>query len=152
MLRPVALASVSACLVLATVAPPASASSAMSRSVAMVRQVNAARHAYGLAPLGASRSLTRSSRRYARRMVRGNFFAHLSHLPISRRYKRRGEVLRWATRDRPSDVIAAWLRSPVHRSILLSPSFREAGFGRARGTIRAGGRRGSAWVGHFGRR
>jgi uncharacterized protein YkwD len=151
--RAVALAFVLVCLVLAIAGSPSAAAGSASRtSAALLHQTNLARQAHGLPPYRASRSLKRSSRRYARRMVRGNFFAHLARLPISHRYRSRAEVLHWSTRGGAAAAVRAWLNSPVHRGILLSRQFREAGFGRARGTIRAGGPRGSVWVGHLGRR
>ena len=139
-------------LALGVGAPNASASAQTRLANQVLRQVNAARQSNGVAPLTPSRALRRSSRRYARRMVRENFFAHLSQLPISRRYHARGEVLEFTRRGRPKDVVRAWLRSPAHRAVLLDPKFREGGFGRALGTIRAGGHRGAAWVGHVGTR
>ena len=136
----------------AIAAPAASATSQSRLSMAVLEQVNAARAQNGVGPLRPARSLQRSARRYARRMVRGNFFAHQSPLPISHRFRRRGEVLEWTTRRGAATLVRVWLRSPVHAGLLLSPTFREAGFGRARGTIQAGGGRGSVWVGHLGRR
>ena len=51
----------------------------------------------------------------------------------------------------PASRVAAWMRSPPHRQILLSPVSREAGVGIAAG-VPGGSARGFTYVAVFGRR
>ena len=47
-----------------------------------------------------------------------------------------GEDIGWGTYDlgTPSAIVAAWMKSPPHRAIILSGRFREIGVGVAIGT------------------
>ena len=127
--------------------------------------INAQRRAHGLAPLKANARLARAARAHAADMVARAYFSHVSPSGTSftdrlRRagYARHcawsgGETLAWGSgADRtPASRVAAWMHSPPHRAILLTPSFREAGLGIVAG---APGSSGSAttYVGEFGRR
>ena len=127
--------------------------------------VNAERRAHGLAPLTANARLARAAQRHARDMVARSYFSHVSLSGSSftdrlRRvnYARRcgwsaGEALAWGTGTfaSPASRVAAWLRSPAHRAILLNPVYREAGIGIAIGTPpdRSSG---ATYAGEFGRR
>jgi uncharacterized protein YkwD len=106
------------------------------------------RHRHGLYAWGVDRRLTRAARRHARDMVRRRYFGHWTPggAGLLQRVRRTGylarcspcrvgENLHWARGGgtRPSAVVRAWLRSPPHRAILLSPAFREVGIGLARG-------------------
>lgn len=113
--------------------------------------VNAFRAENGLPPLRASRSLTRSSRRFARHLARSGHPHHGDLREDARRYPRVGELIEWHEgRARPAAAVAAWRRSPEHRRLLLDPAFRRLGLGRAAG--RVDGRRCTVWVARLGGR
>jgi uncharacterized protein YkwD len=127
--------------------------------------INAERRARHLAPLSANARLARAAQRHARDMVARAYFSHisLSGQSFGDRLRRvnysrgcawaGGETLGWGTGSQasPAAVVAAWLRSPPHRAILLGASFREAGIGIAAGSPANAGS-GATYVGEFGRR
>jgi uncharacterized protein YkwD len=117
----------------------------------MVRQVNAFRAAHGVPPFRPAARLERSAQRYARRQLARGYVAHMGIAP-SGRFRRVGEALEWHTGRalRIRAVVRGWARSPSHRALLLSRSFRWAGAGVARGTLN--GRRAVVWVLHLGGR
>ena len=53
-----------------------------------------------------------------------------------RRGWRAGEALAWGSgsASTPRSIVAAWMRSPGHRRIVLDPGYDVAGFGVTRGT------------------
>jgi uncharacterized protein YkwD len=130
----------------------------------MLCLVNDARAARGLSPVRVSRALTRSSRLRAGAIVRCRQF---SHTPCGQRfgavfrtvgYSRGrysvGENLYWGSGDlgSPHRTLAGWLTSPAHRSVLLSPGWREVGVSvvTTSGLFAPGPNR--IWVAQFGRR
>lgn len=128
-----------ASLMLATFrATPTQASEA---DMTTVREhVNVARVRAGLRPLRRSRLLTLSADRMAARLQPPRPFRHQDRIHVAHRWIWVGEVL--AAGDyTPVTVVSAWLASPGHRAILLSPKPRAVGFAR----------RGNIWVGHFGK-
>ena len=64
-----------------------------------------------------------------------------------------GETLAWGngTESSPWSRVAAWMRSPPHRAVLLGATYREAGIAVMQGTPGMGPR-GFTYVGEFGRR
>jgi len=118
----------------------------------VVHKVNRLRRRHGLRLLRFSPSLTRSSRRFAHHLMRTNRFGHAPRIRANPRFRFLGEVLalHWGWRPRASSTIRAWMRSPTHRHVLLSRSYRRVGAGRAAG--RFGGRRATIWVMQVGRR
>jgi uncharacterized protein YkwD len=116
----------------------------------MVAAVNEVRAQHGLPPLAASASLHRSARRYARWMLRADYFGHLSRIRASSRFSLLGEALAWHTGRRPrvARTVRSWMGSPPHRALILHPGFRWLGAGPARGVL--AGRRVTTWVLHFG--
>src|SRR3954469_16878981 len=71
-------------------------------------------------------------------MLARNYFGHLSRIHASwSRWSWLGENLAmypgWGTRV--GSVVRSWLRSPAHRSIMLSSRFRFAGVGYAHGRM-----------------
>ena len=64
-----------------------------------------------------------------------------------------GETLAWGAGAgvTPASRVSAWMHSPPHRWILLSPGFRDAGIGIAAG-VPGGSARGFTYVAAFGRR
>jgi len=135
-------------LVAATVAAPAQAApcraGATDRS-AVVCELNAARAGAGLGPLQSRPSLAEAARAHADDMVARQFFSHVSpegesaatrarragYLRNAERW-RIGEVLIWRRGGTPltaAAAVTAWLGSPSHRQILLSPRYRDVGAG-----------------------
>jgi uncharacterized protein YkwD len=117
----------------------------------MFKKVNQIRRAHGLARLRPSLSLFYSARRYARRMIRSDYFGHQASIPVSSRFRLAGEALAWHSSWRlaPRRTVWQWMGSPPHRALLLSSRFTRIGFGRARG--RYGRMRATMWVAHLGR-
>ena len=112
--------------------------------VAVVRDMNRVRVAHGLTALRMSPSLRAAARGHSQSMLKLGFFGHDSadgtafSERIRRHYTSRGwrtwsvgEAL-LASEGRDLDahaIVAAWLESPPHREIVLSPTWREAGIG-----------------------
>jgi uncharacterized protein YkwD len=116
----------------------------------MVTAVNEVRAQHGLPALHGSKSLHRSARRYAKWMLRADYFGHLSRIRASSRFSLLGENLAWHSGRRPRvrRALRGWMNSPLHRALILHPGFRWLGAGAAPG--RLGGRTVTAWVLHFG--
>jgi uncharacterized protein YkwD len=104
-----------------------------------IESLNQTRRAHGLRPLHVSQRLGRSSNRYARRMLRHDFFGHGARAGG-------GETIAWHSgwNSQPRRTIRRWMASPGHRAVLLSPAFRRVGMGMARG--RLGSRVATMWV------
>lgn len=117
-----------------------------------VKKINHVRHAHGLPSLRYSSSLHRSSTRFARHLMRADYFGHASRIRASSRFSLLGECLAQFSgwRLRPGRTVRAWMRSPGHRAILLSRSFTSVGVGSSRG--RFGRSPSTIWVAQFGRR
>ena len=147
LVRTLVACSLVACAVALSAPPPASASSLAGRVIAYVNQVRKER---GRRPLRASPSLARSSSRYARWMLRNDYFGHRGAIAASGRFRRLGEALamQWGWRPSWRWAVRAWMRSATHRRILLSGSFSRIGVGMALG--RMGRRRATTWVVHVG--
>jgi len=149
MRRIAALLAVSVGLVVALPAAPASAKSA---EVKMYKKINNIRKAYGLPKLRGSWSLLFSAKRYARAMMRADYFGHLGRIPVSSGWNATGETLAWhrGWRAKPRRTVSRWMHSPGHRAVLLSSRYRRIGLGKARGNY--AGTRATMWVVHVGRR
>ena len=134
------------------VALPAAPASARPAEVKMVRTINKIRHANGLPRLRPAYSLFVSARLYSRRMIRSDYFGHLSRIPVASRWNLAGETIEWHSgwRLSPRRAVYRWMASPPHRAVLLSRRFSRIGVGRARG--RYGRRMATMWVAHVGRR
>ena len=145
-------------------APPAGAA-AGTGSTQVLRLINAARAHHGAPPLRADRRLARAAAAHSRDMVAHRYFAHRSRTGEApsrriahtgwmhgRRCWHLGENLAWGTlrRARPAAVVAAWLRSPSHRRIMLDGRYRVVGIGIARGVPFAGHRYGLTYTADFG--
>ena len=129
--------------------------------------VNVQRAQFGLRALRASTLLRSAAENHSREMVAGGFLSHTSANgdTVRRRaartgYVRRsstlvGETLTWGsgTFATPSELVAALMASPPHRSTLLDRRFRDIGVGMALGAPMAGMTLSSATVTvDFGRR
>ena len=109
--------------------------------------INAARAAHGLERVMGSAALRVTALRHSLDMMARGYFAHTSPTGSTITYRiehsgfvygyswRAGETLAWGSGSHatPSATVAAWLRSPPHRAILLSRSFRWVGIGRTCG-------------------
>ena len=117
---------------------------------AMIQKINQVRGQHGLRPLRGSGSLAASSQRFAEHLMRQDVLQHRSRPSTS--YANAGEVLSLHMGKRPQvgPTVGKWMRSPSHRSVLLSSSFRQMGAGVARG--RFGRARAVIWVVQVGRR
>lgn len=143
---------IAAALLLAPADPPEAATAAgPAVSKRMEEAINWARAEHGLRPLRKSRRLRRSAAARARRMIRGNFFAHPSRLRVAT-FERVGEViaLHRGRRARVNRTLRRWGRSAGHRRLVLARHFRHVGAGKASG--RFNGRRVTIWVVRLGRR
>lgn len=144
--RPVAL-----CLIVAYMLVFAGTVEAHRSPSPMVNEINHERKAHGLRPLHYSPSLARSSSRFVRYLVRTERFAHAARIMASRHFSRLGEILALTpgrTVQRAS-TLDNWLRSPTHRAVLLSRSFRYIGAAR---TLSYSGRHDAmVWAVQFGR-
>jgi uncharacterized protein YkwD len=111
------------------------------------RAINAARAAHGIERLLGSAALRTTALRHSLDMMARNYFAHTSPTGSTITYRiehsgfvygyswRAGETLAWGSGPHATAhaTVAAWLRSPPHRAILLSRSFRWVGIGRSCG-------------------
>ena len=126
--------------------------------------INVQRADRGLPGLQPNGALFRAAGRHARDMVRRHYFSHYSRSgggPTSRiagagylRATRRwvvGENIAWLDARDPGWVVSSWMRSPLHRRILLSARFRELGIGVVKSSPNGHGR-GLTAVVDFGRR
>jgi uncharacterized protein YkwD len=111
----------------------------------VIRGLNDARAAHGLAPLRAHRGLDRAADRHSADMLRADFFDHPSSdgTPFDRRVRRFvdankvGETLAALSRRRggAATVVRMWLDSAPHRAIVLDAGFRRIGVARRWGTL-----------------
>jgi uncharacterized protein YkwD len=117
-----------------------------------IEELNELRRAAGVPALRVSGSLNRSSGRYARRMLRQDFFGHGSRIEVAGEFRSAGETLAWHSswNPQPRRTVTRWMASPGHRAVLLSRAFRWVGMGVARG--RLGSRVATTWVAHVGAR
>ena len=134
------------------VALPVAPASATPAETKMVRKINTIRHAYGLNKLRSSYSLFVSAKLYSRRMMRSDYFGHLSSIPVASGWRTAGETLEWHSgwRLSPRATVGRWMASSSHRAVLLSSQFTSIGVGRTRGLY--GRMRAIMWVAHVGRR
>jgi len=111
---------------------------------AVIKALNRIRADAGLKPLRPSPSLRTAARGHSEAMLELGFFSHESadgtafSERIRRHYTNRGwrtwsvgEALLASagTTVEPATIVEAWLESPPHRAIILSPTWRDAGIG-----------------------
>jgi uncharacterized protein YkwD len=123
--------------------------------------INAQRAANGVRPVRLDKRLAAVARAHSADMVAHTYFGHssrsgasfVSRIAGSGWMRRRrgwavGEDLAWGTGDRgtPAGLVAAWMASPPHRTVLLDPAYRVTGVGIASGVPVAGGAGGGAGV------
>jgi uncharacterized protein YkwD len=136
-----------ALVAVATVQPGiASASSTPPRKL-LVKRINHVRARHGLAPVSSSRALHSAAIRHSDDMMARDYFAHTS--PTGSTMTDRilktgyvsgfnwiaGETLAWGwgSQAGPRATVHAWMHSPEHRAILLSPKYHRIGAARACG-------------------
>jgi uncharacterized protein YkwD len=115
----------------------------------MVAAINEVRAKHGLGPLRVAPKLVAGSSRLAKAVIRTDSFNHGSSYRNAG-FRTAGEAMAynrgWSKRTGPT--IRMWLRSPAHRALVLSRSFRYAGAGMARGNFAGGAS--TVWVAQFG--
>jgi len=143
---------VAAGIILALSAPSAAVAAVPPESAALIEKVNDIRRSSGLPTLSVSEELVSSSRGYARYMLKHDYFGHLSSIRAGGSFSTLGETLAWHSgwRNRVRATVSRWMASSVHRAVLMSPTFRFIGAGRARGKMRS--HRATAWVAQVGAR
>ncbi len=111
---------------------------------AVVHEMNRVRAARGLRPLRAAPALRSAARGHSQAMLTHGFFSHESadgtafNERIRRYYTDRG-FTRWSVGEalmagqgravNAQAIVAAWLESPTHRTIILSSTWRDTGIG-----------------------
>jgi uncharacterized protein YkwD len=133
-------------------APAASCPPAMT-DAAVRCEVNAIRQAAGLPTIKTTQPLRVAAQRHSDDMVRRRYFSHVSPSGLTLRervartgYLRRardprlGENIAWGsgTAAAPAEIVKAWMNSPGHRQIILTPAFREVGVGITGGAPQGG--------------
>ncbi len=129
--------------------------------------LNQERTSRGLKRLRTNRSLQSAASRYAARMSRQDFFAHVapdgssmvdrirrtSYLRAVRRWSV-GENLAWGSgrRATPQQTVVAWMASPGHRKNILDRGFAEIGIGVSLGAPVKGQTAAGTYVTNFGTR
>jgi uncharacterized protein YkwD len=132
---------------LVSITSPASAAT-MAPRTALLHEINRVRHLHGVAPVYPAPKLQAAANRHSDDMMAHNYFAHTSPTGSSV-YSRivgsgfvngyswvGGETLAWGTGNLATALgtVNAWLASPEHRSIMLSPTYRWVGISRTCGT------------------
>ena len=119
----------------------------------MFKTINSIRQAYGLPKLRGSWSLVFSATRYARRMMRSDYFGHQARIPVASGWGAAGETLAWhrglAAAAAADGAAAGCIRPPTGPCCCHRGSAR-IGVGKARGNF--AGTRATMWVVHVGRR
>jgi uncharacterized protein YkwD len=124
--------------------------------------VNLERARHGLAPLQPSARLRAAATAHSSDMVVRSFFAHVSPNggTLTDRVRRAGyggrtlgEDIGWGTYGlaTPAAIVQAWMHSPPHRAVILSPKFREIGVGVTLGTPSGRTNTGAVYVLDLGR-
>jgi uncharacterized protein YkwD len=143
---------------------PAAPAAQPGAGTTVVCLINRERGKRSLAPLRDSGPLRAAAGRYARQMVAGGFFSHVS--PSGSTLRARMSGVGYAgtgvftlgeniatgsgALGAPSAIVAAWMGSPGHRRNILARDFRDIGIGVAAGMAGAGD--GATYVADFGRR
>jgi uncharacterized protein YkwD len=164
-------------LAAAAISPPAAGASACASATASPSRagaattvrataclINAVRRDHGLNALRLNARLSSAARGHSVDMVRRRYFAHETPegLSPSLRVRRTGylrahrrwvvgETLAWwRGRAAPAQIVRAWMHSPPHREVLLTPAFRDVGIGIALRVPRPIGRGGGTYTADFG--
>jgi uncharacterized protein YkwD len=135
-------------VVIAMLCPGVASGSAEQDALGALNQV---RSAHRLPALRHSDTLAESAGRYARRMLRREYFGHAASIPVASRFSAAGETLAWHAGHAPRarQTVNRWMASAPHRAALLSRRFRLVGMATEHG--RLAGRPATVWVAHLGR-
>lgn len=128
----------------------------------LLHAINTVRTAHGVGKLRSAPRLRAAALRHSRDMIARDYFAHTSPTGSTVTYRivrsgfvngywwRGAETLAWGTGTRAgaAATVAAWLRSPAHRAIVLSGGFRWVGIGRRCGRF-DGYPRACTWTADF---
>lgn len=112
-------------------------------ATSIVSDLNAVRAEHALRPLRQNPQLHAAAERHSREMLAHGYFSHAApdgasfamrvtryYRPPSRGVFAVGENLLWGSPSvSASGAVALWLKSPAHRTILLSPRWRDVGVG-----------------------
>jgi uncharacterized protein YkwD len=141
-MRPVALVlcTLSMLLVYASAAPAAQAAGPrLDRGErAVVHAVNGVRARHGLSRLRPAAGLARAADAHSRHMLAADYFAHGDFANRVRRYapfRRVGETLAMLSRCNAGRTVGMWLRSPAHRNVIMSSTYRRVGVGNRTGRL-----------------
>ena len=110
----------------------------------LLRAINDLRAAYGVKVVRGAAALRGIALSHSQDMLRHDYFAHTSPTGSTLTYRiqrsgfvrsyswQAGEALAWGTGTHTSAkaTAVAWLKSPEHRAIMLSPAYRWIGIGR----------------------
>jgi uncharacterized protein YkwD len=137
-------------MAVAAIAPRPAAAAAPPPRTALLYRINQVRIGHGLRPVMPTLRLQRAATRHSDDMMTRDYFAHTSPTGSSV-YSRivnsgfvagyswiGGETLAWGNGSlaTPLSTVHAWLASPEHRAIMLSPKFRWIGISRTCGNYR----------------
>jgi uncharacterized protein YkwD len=126
---------------------------------AVICLINQRRKGNGLGRLREENHLERAAQRHSNSMDQGNFFSHIGPGGSTPQSRVQGtgylagasswgiaEVIRWGRRGQgsPKAAVAAWMKSPSHRSALLGGGYRHLGVGVALGSPTGSGEGNSA--------
>jgi uncharacterized protein YkwD len=119
----------------------------------LLAEVNAMRRAHGLRALRLSGPLTEAAYAHAQALAVAGRFTHawpttgrsfgswIRNFYSARGFRRwsAGENLLWASPGfTPANAVQQWLASPIHRRVMLTPSWRELGVGVVTATAAPG--------------
>jgi uncharacterized protein YkwD len=136
-----------ACFALVSITSSASAATLFPRT-ALLHEINRVRALHGVAPVYPALQLQAAANHHSDDMMARDYFSHTSPTGSSV-YSRivgsgfvngytwvGGETLAWGTGHLTTALgtVNAWLASPEHRSIMLSPTYRWVGISRACGS------------------
>jgi uncharacterized protein YkwD len=127
-----------------TLAAGSAAAATQFPRTALLMRINAVRVNHGLRPVAPAASLRDAARRHSSDMLARDYFSHVSPSgsTLFLRIERSGfvaghswvagETLAWGTSalSTPAATVRAWLASPEHRPIVLSPTYTRIGISR----------------------
>lgn len=124
---------------------------------AVVCLINNARGRWHLPPLRESGDLDRAAQGHTSQMVALRDFSHFGAGGSDPATRVSGTGYRWSAVGEalatgfstPSRVVAAWLASPVHCQITLSPEYRSVGIGVVAPPVRGAASRPGTWTADF---
>ncbi len=132
---------------------------------ALLCLLNVQRRAHGLRSLRANSRLRRAATAHSSAMVRRRFFSHVQPggVGLASRLRRTRYItpnLVWrvgenigfgrGSSSKPSWMIRAWMRSTLHRAVILQPRYREVGLGIVNGVPGRPRARGATFTADFG--